>query len=72
VLPDGNGIDFIESVLKARKDLPVPLLSGYMDEKLHMERIRNREIPFLAKPFRVGDLQETVARLVGHGAASIF
>jgi len=65
VLPDGNGIDFIESVLKSRKDLPVLLLSGYMDEKVHMERIRNGEIPFLAKPFRIGDLQEAVARLVG-------
>ena len=64
VLPDGNGIDFVESILKKRKDIPVLLLSGYMDEKLHMERIRSRKISFLPKPFRINDLQDAVSRIL--------
>ncbi len=56
VIPHGNGKDFVESILEKRKYVFVLLLSGYMDEKLHMERSSSRKISFLPKPFRINDL----------------
>jgi len=64
VLPDGNGVEFVEGLMERFPRLPVLLVSGYVDERLHIEKIRGREIPFLSKPFTVKDLEEAVARLL--------
>jgi two-component system cell cycle sensor histidine kinase/response regulator CckA len=64
VLPDGNGVEFVEELMKRFPKLPVLLVSGYVDERLHIEKIRGREIPFLSKPFTVKDLEEAVTGLL--------
>ncbi len=64
ILPDGNGIDFVESILDKEPDAPVLLLSGYMDEKLHIEKIRKLGAPFLAKPFKVSELYWAISKIL--------
>ncbi len=56
ILPDGNGLDFIEWVLEQAPDTKVLLASGYIDESSHVNEIRKRGLPFIQKPFHVYDL----------------
>ncbi|GEM_PF-1073178 len=64
ILPDGNGMDFVEQVLNKKPDVPTLLLSGYIGDKLHMDKIRRLGIPFLAKPFRISEVYETISRIL--------
>jgi PAS domain S-box-containing protein len=56
ILPDGNGLHFIEWVLEQAPEMPVLLASGYIDESSHVDEIRKRGLPFVQKPFHVFDL----------------
>ncbi len=60
VLPDGNGMEFVEQVMGRWPTMSVLLLSGYVDREEHVNRIREQDIPFLSKPFRMDDLYEAV------------
>ncbi len=56
ILPDGNGLEFIDWVLELTPEMAVMLTSGYIDESIHMEEIRRRGLPFTEKPFHLKDL----------------
>ena len=56
VLPDGNGLRFVEWVLKQAPETRVLLASGYIDESSHVDEIRKQGLPFVQKPFHVFDL----------------
>ncbi len=56
ILPDGNGLDFIDWVLEMAPEMAVILTSGYIDESSHVEEIRRRGLMFTEKPFHLKDL----------------
>jgi two-component system OmpR family response regulator len=63
VLPDEPGLPIIEDA--SMQPVPVILMSGY---GAAAERYGDGRLPFLGKPFRIEDLVETVARVLGKGA----
>ena len=65
VLPDGSGFFIVEHLRENRPDIPVILVSGYMDERHHGEKIREQEVPFLAKPFSRDELAGMISKLIG-------
>ena len=48
-LPDKNGIDFINEVIKDRKTVVI-LTSGYFDEASTMKAFARRNYGFISKP----------------------
>jgi two-component system nitrogen regulation response regulator GlnG len=56
-----NGIDLLDEVKRDRPELPVVLLTG---ESGLPPEARGRADAVLSKPFEIGELTETMARLV--------
>jgi DNA-binding NtrC family response regulator len=63
VLPDEPGLPIIEDA--SQQPVPVILMSGY---GAAAEQYGNGRLPFLGKPFRIEELVETVARVLGKSA----
>ncbi len=60
ILPDGNGPEFVKSLIDEGMTIPFILISGYTEDKMQVERIIDKEHYFLHKPFTVPDLRKTV------------
>jgi|APTNR8051073442_1049403.scaffolds.fasta_scaffold00006_334 two-component system cell cycle sensor histidine kinase/response regulator CckA len=56
VLPDRNGLDLAEELLREKPGLRVLFTSGYMDDKSRWPAIREQGFTFLQKPYPVHDL----------------
>lgn len=62
MLPDRSGMDVLRELAQRRPDLPVVLITGYATPD-HAARARAAgAADFLAKPFEVKELVETVRR----------
>ncbi len=60
VLPDKNGLNLIDELKADAPDVKVLLCSGYTDHKAQGSTIKEREIPFMQKPYTLADLLQTV------------
>jgi len=60
ILPDENGIKLINHLHEMKPGLPVLFCSGYTDQKLNWETIRERNYKFLQKPYSYSDLLRAV------------
>ncbi len=64
ILPDGRGTDFVLELLKKEPLIKVLLISGYSDDRITLEKIRNKGFPFLSKPFSIGELFKQIYELL--------
>ncbi|HEX2964255.1 MAG TPA: response regulator, partial [Syntrophorhabdaceae bacterium] len=63
-MPDLTGVDLVKKMLKARKDLPIILLTGY-SEMVSEEKAKSMGIKeFLMKPAERKEVAETVRRVL--------
>lgn len=60
ILPDGTGLELIEHIRREQPGLKMLLGSGYPGEKIHQDIIRDKNIPFIQKPYEVNELLMTV------------
>ena len=63
-LPDGDGTDFCKE-LRGSGNIPILLLSSKDKDDVHMEEIKEGNIDFLAKPYRLNTLIDRVETLLG-------
>jgi DNA-binding NtrC family response regulator len=63
-LPDGHGSDLIQAVLASDPELPVIMMTGQHDLELAIEAIQRGAADFVHKPIKIGELKETVDRLI--------
>lgn len=56
VMPDKSGVDLADAVLKANAAINVILMSGYIDDKVHVDTIQKKGYKFIYKPFDVDAL----------------
>lgn len=63
-LPDGTGIELLETVLSREPDLPVVMMTGQHDLELAIEAIGKGAADFVHKPVETAQLQQTVIRLL--------
>jgi DNA-binding NtrC family response regulator len=63
-LPDGHGSDLIQAVLASDPGLPVIMMTGQHDLELAIEAIQRGAADFVHKPIKIGELQQTVDRLI--------
>ncbi len=64
VLPDGNGLQLLDSFLTTNPGLRALLSSGYTDKSSLVEMARHRRISFLPKPYSLPELFQTVAEVM--------
>jgi two-component system cell cycle sensor histidine kinase/response regulator CckA len=62
IMPATSGIDLAEQMMDAYPRMGVVLLSGYVEETLHLERAISRGATFVAKPLSSTQLLQTVAQ----------
>jgi CheY-like chemotaxis protein len=53
VMPDKSGVDLANAIRGIKPDIDVILMSGYIDDKVHIDTIQNRGYKFIYKPFDV-------------------
>jgi len=56
VLPDGDGVELIEWLLRRKPTLRVLMTSGYTGQRSRAEKIRGRSFAFLQKPYSLTKL----------------
>jgi two-component system, cell cycle response regulator CpdR len=64
MLPGGNGLQVMEQLQAARPGLPVLLMSGYADEKSQWPIIKEKDVPFLQKPFTFNELLIAIRKIL--------
>jgi two-component system, cell cycle sensor histidine kinase and response regulator CckA len=64
VLPDQNGIELTERMKAKKPDLKILLSSGYADQRSHSKEVAEQGIPFLQKPYALGDLLIAVKDII--------
>jgi CheY-like chemotaxis protein len=56
VMPDKSGVTLADEVRKIKPEIDVILMSGYIDDKVHIDTIRTKGYKFIYKPFDVDAL----------------
>ncbi len=64
VLPDKSGIELTNIICSLAPGIKVLLTSGYADQKAHWSEIEKMKIPFLQKPYSLGDLLKNVKEVL--------
>lgn len=65
-MPKMNGFSLLESIKAKDPDLPVLLITGYNFNYTMEQALQKGADGFLAKPFRIGKIEEAMESLLGH------
>jgi len=65
-LPRMNGFSLLESIKAKNPSLPVLLITGYNFNYTMEQALQKGADGFLAKPFRIGKIEEAIQNLMGH------
>jgi len=63
LMPDMNGIEFLEEIRKKFKTLPIILVTAYASKKILVEAMRKKCNGFLEKPFTLEQLHSEIQRI---------
>jgi two-component system cell cycle sensor histidine kinase/response regulator CckA len=69
VLSGKSGVQLAEDIKSLSPSTPVLLTSGYTDDKSQLAEIRNRNLPFIQKPYALNDLLAAVNRAIQSSAS---
>ena len=64
VLPDGNGVDLLDKFINEKPATRALLSSGYTDKTVLMQKVKEKEISFLQKPYSLPQLYRTVREVI--------
>jgi DNA-binding NtrC family response regulator len=65
-MPRMNGLSLLESIKTKDANLPVLLITGYNFNYTMEQALQKGADGFLAKPFRIGKIEEAMENLLGH------
>jgi CheY-like chemotaxis protein len=68
VLPGLGGRELAEQAAEVRKSIKVLFASGYTDDMVLRQRLVADEVPFIQKPFTMGELSRKVREVLDNGA----
>jgi len=66
-MPGMSGYETLDALRLIREDMPVVMISGYMEPGVSLEARGAENVRFLHKPFRVDALLENIAKALRHG-----
>lgn len=64
-MPEMTGIEFMHELRKSHPSTPVIVLTGFADQSTFRETLRFRISDFLAKPFTVDTVQQSLRKILG-------
>ncbi len=64
VLPDGSGLNFINTLSNIKPDVKILMTSGYLDDKSQFKDITDKGYHFIQKPYIYDNFIQLVSRLV--------
>jgi len=67
VLAGKSGVQLAEEIRSLSPSTPVLLTSGYTDDRSQLAEIRKRDLPFLQKPYALGDLLVAIGGAIREG-----
>jgi two-component system response regulator PilR (NtrC family) len=59
-LPDGNGLDFVNSVRKSKPDLPIAVITAHGNMDLAVQALKSGAFDFVSKPIKLRVLRDLV------------
>jgi len=65
VLPDCDGLQLIDTLLRRKSSLKILLSSGYTDHKSQWQYVQQKGLPYLPKPYSLPALLEMVRKVLG-------
>lgn len=71
VLSGKSGVQLAEEINSLSPSTPVLLTSGYTDDRSQLAEIKKRSLPFLKKPYAVGDLLAAVGDAIRSKADAV-
>ena len=66
VLPDGNGLDVANKILKQKKELKIIMTSGYMEQRSQFSEIKEKGYTFIQKPYSLDTLLHVTGDVSSH------
>ena len=63
-MPGESGVVLLQKIKRQWPDIPVIMISGYVDEATKHELLASGADDFLAKPFRIKHVEETIGSLL--------
>ena len=63
-MPDMSGIELLEEIKKANRQLPVMLITGIGSDSIKDRAYSSGADGFLAKPFRIGTIESEIGKLL--------
>ena len=70
-LPSMSGLELLKQIKMEQPNTPVIIVSGYVSTDNAIEAMKERAFEYLAKPFRLAQLEQTLGRAIGHTAATV-
>ncbi len=63
-LEDTNGLELVEDLITRKPGIKALLSSGYTDEKSHWPLIKEKQLPFVHKPYNIKQLLKKVKEII--------
>ena len=70
VLPDINGVEILKGIKKAKRDLPVVIITGYPDSEIMNQALELGPISALKKPFNREQIRDLLKILLAPATSS--
>jgi DNA-binding response OmpR family regulator len=64
MMPGKKGTDVLKTIRKSRPDLPVLFVSGYTDDSIDMDVLKEKKTMLLRKPFNSDSLAKNLKELL--------
>lgn len=66
MMPEVNGLQFLENIRTFNSDIPVIMMTGYAELEMTIDAIRKGAFDFLLKPFKREQLAHSVGKAIDH------
>ena len=63
-MPDGNGLEALETIYSIKPSLPVVIISGQSNVKIAIEASRSKAYDYFPKPFNLPDILKLVSNIL--------
>ncbi len=67
-MPNMTGVELARHIRKIRENIPIILMSGYLEDLSHEEMVKNGIADFVKKPFTQVQLTERIRRVLGNSS----
>jgi len=68
VMPGKNGLQLVGPLLDINPSVSILLCSGHLDDKVQLDQIVKRGLPYIQKPYEINDLLRAIDEVIKEGS----